>query len=69
MFSLNVSIYASWNTKDLAQPSIDLTVVSPFSGFCILRHFVRILDKERLPRHKARANTGQHEEGVYQEES
>jgi len=62
---LNVWMYASWNTKDLAQSSIDHSFF-PVSGFYILRRLVKLLDKERLPRHKARANTGQHEERVYQ---
>jgi hypothetical protein len=62
---LNCSIYASWNTKDLTRSFIDLTFVSQISEFCILK----LLDKERLLRHKARAKTGKHEERVYQEES
>lgn len=62
---LNALMYASWNTKDLAQSSIDLSFL-PVSGFCILRRLARLLDKERLPRHKAHANTAQHEDRVYQ---
>jgi hypothetical protein len=41
----------------------------PICGSSVVRRLVRLLDDERSPRRKARANTGQHEDRVYQEES